>query len=73
MSALTCCGIELAGDLPEGAIPLEALAIVKCVAADGTAKLQLLVSPRLESWEVVGMTDHLQRTVHRLMTEQNGP
>lgn len=42
-------------DLPENATPLEAVAVVKYIDADGIVGLSLITTSNLTSWECVGM------------------
>lgn len=48
-------GLEPRGPLPENWTPLEAIAVVKCLAADGEIVLHLSSTPALPSWEAIGM------------------
>lgn len=53
------------GPLPEGEQPLEAIAVVKCLSADGDGPEAVHLSTRgsdgLNIWEAIGMLDCARR------------
>lgn len=63
MSDMTCCGVDLDGDWPEGYVPLEAVVIMKCLDEDGDVTLMSTASPGLTSWEALGMVDRTHRVL----------
>lgn len=69
MTDTSCCGVDLIGELPDGAVPMEAIAVVKYVGEEGVANLQVLMSPKLATWEVVGMVDFLDRITRRAIAD----
>lgn len=69
MNDLSCCGVDVVGEMPDGAVPMEAIAVVKYVGEDGVANLQVVMSPKLATWEVVGMVDFLSRVTQRAIAE----
>lgn len=42
-------------DLPEGYMPLETVAVIKCLDANGSPTLAIRMSKGLMPWEAIGM------------------
>lgn len=51
----TIYGLAVRSPPPAGSIPLEAVAVVKCLDGEGEPFLQLVTTENLSSWEALGM------------------
>lgn len=61
-------GVEVT-DLPEGAMPVEVVVIVKCMMDDGQMALIHRWSPALSGWEALGMTTVCSDTLRDALRE----
>ena len=48
-------GLDTTEDLPDNYVPLEAVAVIKCLNEEGTPTLVLACTEALASWEALGM------------------
>ncbi len=64
-------GIPLEEGLPDGFTPLELVAVVKCLDADGNVAVVGLASPGLNSWEAIGMLSHTEDVLRQALLEDD--
>jgi hypothetical protein len=56
-------GLNPKNPLPEGWVPLEAAAVIKCLDEEGNPALYLSHTENLSTWESLGMLTIARRTV----------
>lgn len=56
-------------EIPDDAIPLEAIAVIKCLDQEGNTMLYLRATEGLSSWESLGMLSIAKRTQEDSLAE----